>query len=490
VKQYRPMIGIETHAQLQTSSKMFCGCALPTVWRSKLEGAAVLAPNTMVCPVCLGLPGSLPVANQAAVEQVIEACLALNCDVSEFSRFDRKNYHYPDLVKGYQISQFHYPLGRNGWLDISVEGMPRRIGISDVHLEEDTGKLVHLDGQTLIDFNRSGVPLMEIVSAPDLIDIDEVREFVLELRRILRYLGVNSGNMEEGAMRFEANVSVRPVDSSVPGTRVEVKNLNSFRALLRSIDFEIARQSQELEQGREIQRETRGWAEGLDSTYVQRSKEMADDYRYFPEPDLPPLKIEAHWIEDLRTLIPELPAGRRLRFVAEYGLTAEQAGLLTEDRAVADYYEQAAQSLTLPTEGPNLLANWVTGELFHLLHEAGVGIEDAPASPEQLAELLCLLHDGVINVTTAKRVLGTIFQTGQSASIIVARQDLAQVVDESRLAGVVDSVISDHPQAVADYRGGKETVLRFLVGQVMKATQGRADAKLVAEILREKLQET
>ncbi len=485
--EYEPTIGIETHAQLLTASKMFCRCSVaPSPGRDSADGEPV-PPNSCVCPVCLGMPGSLPVINRQAVEYVILAGLALNCRIAEFSRFDRKNYHYPDLVKGYQISQFHLPLCRDGWLEIEVDGQTRRIGISDIHLEEDTGKLIHIEGRSLIDFNRSGVPLMEIVTAPDFASVEEVREYVLELRRILRYLGVNSGNMEEGAMRFEANVSVHPLGSHTLGTRVEVKNLNSFRALLRAVDHEIERQRELLSQGGNIRRETRGWDETKGVTYVQRSKEFADDYRYFPEPDLPPLKISGAWVRQIRSLLPELPRTRRQRFTSEYQLSSYDADLLAEERAVADYFEKAVHAARARGIEPKAIANWITGELFHLLHDADLQITDSQATPIQLVDLLGLLEESTINITTAKRVLGIMFETGKAPEQIVAEQGLAQISDTDRLVPIVDEVIATNPDAVAQYRGGKETVLRFLIGQVMKATRGKADPVMAANLLKRRL---
>ncbi len=493
---YEPTIGIETHAQLLTASKMFCKCRVPP---SSGRGRVPLShrrdsmdntpapPNSLVCPVCLGMPGSLPVINRRAVEYVIMTGLALNCQIAEFSKFDRKNYHYPDLVKGYQISQFHLPLCHDGWIEIQANGRAKRIGIHDVHLEEDTGKLVHVQGHSLIDFNRSGIPLMEIVTAPDFASLEEARAYVFELRRMLRYLGVNSGNMEEGAMRFEANISLHPVGTTTLGTRVEVKNLNSFKAMLRALEYEIQRQDQVLADGGTIRRETRGWDEARGTTYVQRGKEQADDYRYFPEPDLPPLEIKREWVEQIRSRMPELPHERRSRFTSEYQLPSYDTGLLTEDRSVADFFEQAVAAARPKGIGPKVVANWITGELFHLLHAANLEITASQASPEQLVELLVLLKGNVINITTAKHVLKVMVDTGGTAKDIVTEEGLAQVADRSELSSIVDEVISANPDAVAQYKGGKETVLRFLVGQVMKATRGKADPNLAADLLKEKL---
>jgi aspartyl-tRNA(Asn)/glutamyl-tRNA(Gln) amidotransferase subunit B len=430
------------------------------------------------------MPGSLPVINERAVEGVIMTGLALNCQIAEVSSFDRKNYHYPDLVKGYQISQFHAPLCYDGWIEVEVNGESRRIGISDVHLEEDTGKLVHIPGQSLVDFNRSGIPLMEIVTAPDFVSLEEVREYVLELRRILRYLGVNSGNMEEGAMRFEANISVRPVGATALGTRVEVKNLNSFKALLLSMEYETHRQGQVLGQGGSVQRETRGWDDAKAITYVQRSKELADDYRYFPEPDLPPLEISGEWVQRIRAQMPELPSQRRKRLMSIYQLSAYDAGLLTEDRSIADYFERAATAARVHSIEPKTVSNWITGELFRLLRAAESRIEAIPVLPEQLVELLSLLAQNRINITTAKHVLEAMFSTGRTADEIVSEEGLTLIADLDHLAAIVEEVISANPGAVAQYKGGKETVLRFLVGQVMKATRGKAEPGLAADLLR------
>ncbi|MGQ9493961.1 MAG: Asp-tRNA(Asn)/Glu-tRNA(Gln) amidotransferase subunit GatB [Anaerolineae bacterium] len=476
--EYEPTIGLETHAQLLTASKAFCSCS---------SDYAMAPPNSLVCPVCLGMPGTLPVINQRAVEYVIMTGLALNCRIAEVSRFDRKNYHYPDLVKGYQISQYDLPLCRDGWIEIQVGEGTKRIGIQDVHLEEDTGKLIHVQGQSWIDFNRSGVALMEIVTKPDFTSIEEVREYVLKLRRILRYLGVSSGNMEEGAMRFEANVSLHPASTTEKGTRVEIKNLNSFRALLRSLEYEISRQKQVLRQGGTIDRETRGWDETRGVTFVQRSKEFADDYRYFPEPDLPPLEITREWVEKIRARMPELPDERYQRFMAEYGLSAYDAGLLTDDRAIADYFEQAVVSAKSKGVSPKAVANWITGELFRLLRATDMELNAIRVPPEQLVELIALLNENLITMTSAKHVLEVMFRTGRAARDIVAEEGLMQIADASQIAPIVDEIIRTNPDAVAQYKGGKETVLRFLVGQVMRATKGKADPNVTAELLKRKL---
>jgi len=473
--EYEPTIGIETHAQLLTSSKMFCSC------RADYADAP---PNSLVCPVCLGMPGVLPVINLRAVEYVIMTGLALNCQIPEVSRFDRKNYSYPDLVKGYQISQYDLPLCRDGCVGVEVDSQWVAIGIQDVHLEEDTGKLVHVEGQSLIDFNRSGIPLMEIVTKPDFTSAEQVREYVLKLRRTLCYLGVSSGNMEEGAMRFEANVSLHQAGAE-KGTRVEVKNLNSFRALLRSLEYEIRRQRDVLIEGGTIQRETRGWDDERGVTFVQRSKEQADDYRYFPEPDLPPLHVSAQWVQAIRARMPELADSRYERFVSSYRLPAYDARLLTAERSVADYFESAV-TMASGIE-PKAVANWVLGDLFHLLHASSIDIIASKVSPGRLVELISLLDENKVTVSTAKHVLGVMFATGKSAAQVVAEEGLAQISDTDGLAPVVEQVIASNPDAVTQYRAGKDTVLRFLVGQVMRATAGKADPILAADLLKQRM---
>jgi len=485
--EYEPTIGIETHAQLLTKSKMFCRCATLSSLQQDDSSQGAIAPNSLVCPVCLGMPGALPVINGTAVEQVIMAGLALNCQIPEISRFDRKNYHYPDLVKGYQISQLHLPLCRDGWVDIEVNGLGQRIGIHDVHLEEDTGKLMHIHGHSLIDYNRSGIALMEIVTEADLTSVAGAREYVLKLRRILRYLGVSSGNMEEGAMRFEANISLHPAGSATRGKRVEVKNLNSFKALLRSLEYEIERQSTLLREGRAVLRETRGWNETNEVTFSQRSKEMADDYRYFPEPDLPPLVIARECVERIRAQLPELPDIRYRRIVDEYQLSSYDARLLTDERTVADYFEQAAAEGRSRGLSPKTVSNWITGELFRLLHARDADIGKNPVSPKELAELIALVETGAVTGTTGKRVLEAMFDSGRSARDIVEQEGLTQISDAQQLSAVVDQVLSANPDAVSQFRAGKETVLRFLVGQVMRATRGKANPELVTTLLQERL---
>jgi len=478
--EFEPTIGIETHAQLLTASKMFCSCS---------ADYASAPANSLVCPVCLGMPGALPVINRRAVEHVIMAGLALNCRIAEFSEFDRKNYNYPDLVKGYQISQYDLPICRDGWVEIEIGEQTKRIGVQRVHLEEDTGKLIHAKGTSLVDFNRSGIPLMEVVTEPDFTSVDEVREYVFKLRRILCYLGVNSGSMEEGALRFEANVSLHPVGVAEKGVRVEVKNLNSFKAVLRSLEFEIARQGRVFAEGGTVSRETRGWNETQGVTSVQRSKELAHDYRYFPEPDLPPLEIPRDWVEQIRARMPELPDARRPRFLSQYKLSTYDAGLLTDDRCIADYFEEAVAAGKPKDVKPKAIANWITGELFRWLHTTDLGITDVRVSPGQFVELIALINGKAITTNTGKHVLDVMLSTGRDSDDIVGEEGLAQIDDEGQLSSIAEEVISANPDAVAQYKSGKDAVLRFLVGQVMRATKGKANPSLAADLLERKLKD-
>lgn len=476
---YEAVIGLEVHAELLTKSKMFCGCA---VVMSDGE-----APNSHVCPVCTGMPGMLPVINRRAVEMTIMAGLALNCTIEEFNIFARKNYFYPDLPKGYQISQYEFPLCRNGWLEIETSQGKKRIRIRRVHLEEDTGKSIHAGGSSLVDFNRSGVPLMEIVSEPDLHSAEEVKAYAEKLRAIVRYLGVNSGDMEKGVIRFEPNISIRPVGSTEFGTRTELKNLNSFRALERGTAYELKRQAEVLDSGGQVKQETRGWDENANKTVPQRSKEFAEDYRYFPEPDLPPLIVERAWVEQLRAQLPELPDVKRERFVREYGLTAGEAEVLVAERAVADYFEAAIKQSG--GRSPKSVSNWLTGELFRYMNESLTPIDQIKITPAMLAELIDLVESGAININTGKRVLGEMFKSGESAKSIVAAQGLAQISDTGAIEAIVTKVLDANPVEVEKFLGGKETVLGFLVGQVMKESRGKANPGAVQAIVRRQLAE-
>lgn len=471
---YEIVIGLECHVQLLTQSKMFCGCA------TDYDGSP---PNTRVCPVCLGLPGALPVINRKAVEYTVTTGLALHCDIASYAKFDRKNYHYPDLPKGYQVSQYDLPLTRNGYLDIEVEGAARRIGITRVHLEEDTGKNTHVGAVSLIDYNRSGVPLMEIVTEPDLRTPEEARQFATRLRQTLRWIGVSTGDMEAGALRVDANVSVRPRGAAELGVKTEIKNVNSLRAVKLALEYEAARQIEVLRQGGRISQETRGWVEAEGRTVSQRSKEFADDYRYFPEPDLPPLTLSPVVVEAIRARLPELPEARKRRFVRQYGLSDYDADVLTPSQAVADYYEAAV----VAHGNPKLVANWVSGEVFRLMRARGLDIDALPISPSRLAELLKLVDDQSIGIPVAKLVLEEMFDNGQSAGDIVRAKGLTQISDSGQLRAVAAQVIAANPKAVADYHGGKPTAIKFLVGQVMRATQGQANPVVAGEMLEQLL---
>ena len=476
---YEPVIGLEVHAQLLTKSKMFCSC------RADYSGSA---PNSLVCPVCLGMPGTLPVVNKQAVEFAIMTALALNCTVQETNVFSRKSYFYPDLPKNYQISQYDLPLSRNGWLMAETKNGETRIGVTRVHLEEDTAKLTHVEagGETysLIDFNRSGMPLMEIVSDPDMHSIDEVNGYITKLRAILRYLGVSSGDMEKGAMRFEANISLRPAGSTTLGNRCEVKNLNSFRAVLRSCEYEINRQTAILERGERVEQQTMGWDDLRNVTVTQRSKEEAHDYRYFPEPDIPPLVIAPEWVERVRRVLPELPDAKRQRFMSAFGLSAYDAGLLVAEQEVAAYFEACVAGRP---QRAKPVANWILGELFRLMKESGQEIDKVMVQPAAINELIDLVEAGTITMAIAKDVFTEMFAGGKKPGAIVAARGLTQINDSSAIDAAISKAIQSNPQAVADYRGGKETAIRFLVGQVMKETKGRANPTVITQMLVEKL---
>ncbi len=475
---YEAIIGMEVHAQLSTQSKMFCRCSADIVDRG---------PNSVVCPVCLGLPGALPTINSKAVEYSLMTALALECRVSEGQVwFDRKNYFYPDLPKGYQISQHSAVLGRDGRLAIELDGVRKEIGISDVHLEEDTARLYHREAEqryTLVDFNRSGVPLLEIVSRPDMRSPEEAKTYLRELRKLLRYLDVSSGDLEAGSFRCEANISLRPRGSEGFGSRVEIKNMNTFQAVEHALQSEIERQTAILLAGGRVEQQTVGWRDELGRTEAQRLKEEAHDYRYFPEPDLPPFPVTRPWRDQLCSRLPELPAHKRERFAREYGLPAYDVDLLTEDPLVADYLEECVREYPQA----KTVSNWVTGELFRLLNLSGVDVSAVKVSPGQLAGLLKMVDSGKINISTAKSVLEEMFASGRSAEEIIAEGDLGQISDTAELGSVVDQVLRDNPQAVSDYLEGKTQALRFLVGQVMKATRGKANPQMVNRMLNDRL---
>jgi aspartyl-tRNA(Asn)/glutamyl-tRNA(Gln) amidotransferase subunit B len=477
--EYEPIIGMEVHAHLLTQSKMFCACTAHIV---------DLGPNTAVCPVCLGMPGVLPAINRKALEFSFMTALALGCKVGEGEVwFDRKNYFYPDLPKSYQISQHSSVVGTNGCLTIELDGVAKEIFISDVHLEEDTARLYHRDNadgrHTLIDFNRSGVPLIEIVSRPDMRTPAEAKAYVRELRKLLRYMNVSTGDLEAGSFRCEANISLRPKGSDGLGNRVEIKNMNTFQAVERALESEVERQTAILEAGGTVEQQTVGWRDELGRTEPQRLKEEAHDYRYFPEPDLPPLVITKAWVDELRSRLPELPGAKRNRFVDEYGLSPYDAALLTEDIEVAGYFEESVRRYP----EPKVISNWVTGELFRLLNVSGVEIGQVKVLPAQLAQLLKMLNSGEINVSTAKAVFEAMFASGRSAEEIIAESDLKQISDADELLAVVRRVVADNPEAVADYRQGKTQALRFLVGQVMKSTRGKANPQMASGLLSDEL---
>ncbi len=473
---YEPVIGLEVHAELLTQSKMFCAC--PVVDSTTAE------PNTAICPVCTAQPGTLPVINRQAVEYAIMVGLALNCRINEFNLFARKSYFYPDLPKGYQISQYEHPLASDGWLEVEVNGQVRRIGIRRAHLEEDTGKSFHMGSYSLIDLNRAGVPLLEIVSEPHMHSVEEVEAYARKIRAVLVYLGVNHGDMSKGVLRFEANVSVRPAGSEVLNTRTEIKNLNSIRALVRACRYEIARQIAIYEAGGEVIQQTLGFNEETGETYPQRGKEFAEDYRYFPEPDLPPLFISREWVERVRRTLPELPDARRERFIHDFGLSRQEAEVLVADKAVADYFE----AVIAAGVEPKTAANWITGEIFRLMNAAGVELDAVRITPVMLAELVDLVRSGTINLNTAKEVFAEMFATGRAAKAIVEEKGLAQISDAAMLEQLVERVIAENPAEVAAYLGGKEGLLGWFVGQVMRQTKGQANAQMVNQMFRERLE--
>jgi aspartyl-tRNA(Asn)/glutamyl-tRNA(Gln) amidotransferase subunit B len=476
---YEPVIGLEIHAQLLTETKIFCGC-------STRFGAP---PNTNVCAVCLGLPGALPVLNRRAVEFAIRAAHALHCTVQPVSIFARKNYFYPDLPKGYQISQYERPIATDGFIEYEAGGAVRRVGIVRAHLEEDAGKSLHegfpdSDRRTYLDFNRSGVPLLEIVTAPDLRSAADAGEFFSRLRAILVAVGINDGNMEEGSLRCDANVSMRPAGTEAFGTKAEVKNLNSFRHVQKALEYEIERQTELLRDGGRVVQETRLWDAGAGRTVSMRSKEEAHDYRYFPEPDLPPLEVDAAWVEEIRATLPELPDARRRRFVAQYAIPDYDAAILTQSRALGDYFEAAAAA----AGNAKAASNWIMGELTRKLNELGVGIDASAIGPEALAGLIRLVDSGTITGPIAKDVFEKMYESGRSAETIVRDEGLAAMNDDAALEAAVRDALAAHATAVEQYRAGKQQTFGFLVGQVMKATKGKANPATVNALLKKILE--
>lgn len=479
--EFEPVIGLEVHVELLTESKMFCGCLV--------VDSTSAAPNSTVCPVCAGMPGTLPVANEKAIEFALRVALALECEVAPVSIFARKNYFYPDLPKGYQITQYEQPLAVNGRITLQTSQGEKLIRIRRVHIEEDTGKLTHVDEHgvsfSLVDLNRAGVPLLEIVTEPDFHSAEEVRAYGVALRSLVRYLGVNSGDLEKGVMRIEPNISIRPVGQEEFGTKVEIKNLNSFRALERGVTYEIKRHEQLILAGGKVSQETVGWDETKQATYSQRSKEDAHDYRYFPEPDLPPLTVDQAWVERVRASLPELPQAKIRRFVKDYGLSEAESALLVEEKAVSEYYEQAVEAGQVPAR---TVFSWLTGELFSLMKPSGIGIESVKVGPVELAALLKMIADGQINQNTGKAVLEEMFASGKPAAEIVAAKGLAQVSDTGFIAQIVADALLENAKEVESYKAGKTTVANFLFGQVMKKAQGKANPQVVRAELEKQLQ--
>ncbi len=479
--EYEPVIGMEVHVELQTNSKMFCGCAV------EFGGE----PNTRCCPVCLGLPGSLPVVNERAIELMTKAALALNCTITPQCIFHRKNYYYPDMPKNYQVSQYDNPLGVDGYVEISAGGKRKKIAIRRVHMEEDAGKLLHVEGnRSLVDYNRAGTPLMEIVTMnpppPGLDQIesaDEAREYLQRLRQILLYLGVSDCKMEEGSMRCEPNISIKPKGQVEFGTKTEIKNLNSFRAVYMGVDYELKRQEKVLREGGRVVQETRRWDDSRGVTATMRSKEKEQEYRYFPEPDLVPMKFTDDWTGRLRAELPELPMVKLERFVRDYDISEADAEVLTDSIELADFYDACAKA----AKDPKSVANWLTGEFLRLLNATGTSIADAKVTAAGLAELLDLVDKGTINRNTAKSVFEEMFNTGKSAGEIVKAKGLEQVSDTGAIEAAVDKVIADHPKEVERFKGGEEKLIGFFVGQVMREMKGKGNPGTINQLLKGKL---
>lgn len=477
---YEAVIGLEVHTELQTTTKIFCSC------RTSF-GAD---PNTNVCPVCLGLPGVLPVLNKKVLEYAVRAGLALNCEISRFSKFDRKNYYYPDLPKNFQTSQFDLPICEHGYLDVEVDGEKRRIRITRAHMEEDAGKLVHHgtsitdSDYSLVDYNRTGTPLLEIVSEPDMRSAKEAVAYMEKMRAILQYVGISDCRMEEGSLRCDANVSVRPVGQKELGTKTEIKNINSFKGVERAIEYEAMRQAELLEDGGKVVQETRTWDEKEGGTKSMRTKEEANDYRYFPEPDLVPFTVSDEYIENIRKSLPELPDARKERYMKEFGLSSEDAVFMTNDKATADYFEAAVAA----GADPKAAVNWLMGEFASQLSNDGIEIDKAPVSAENLAALLKLISKGTISGKIAKKVFATMWKEGGNPDDIVKAQGLVQISDTAELSKLVDEVVGNNPKAVEDFKAGKKKAVGALVGQIMKATKGKANPRVINELLNKKLQ--
>ena len=475
---YETVIGLEVHVQIKTKTKIFCSCSTEFGTR----------PNENTCPICLGMPGVLPVLNKRFLESSMRACLATHCTIEPMNRFARKNYFYPDLPKGYQISQFELPLGTNGYININVDGTKKRIGLTRIHMEEDAGKLIHGEnlgspGKSYVDFNRTGVPLCEVVSEPDLRSSEEARAYLIELKSILEYTGVSDCNMEEGSLRCDANVSIRPVGQKEFGTRTELKNLNSFKFIQKAIEYEVDRQTRLLDQGDTVKQETRLYDSARGETFPMRSKEEAHDYRYFPDPDLVPIMIGEAWVDELRKTIPELPEQKRERFIKSYGIPEYDTGVLTSSEPLADYFEQC----TALFPHPKTISNWMMGDLLRELKKDGRNIVDCPVSPSALVDLLKLIESGTVSGNIAKGVFEEMYQTQKSAASIVEEKGLKQITDTSAIEKIVAEVIQAYPSQVEEFKGGKEKVFGFLVGQVMKASKGKANPGIVNKLLKEKM---
>ena len=472
---FETVIGLEVHAQLKTASKMFCGC-------STRFGSP---PNTQVCPVCLGLPGVLPVINKKAVEYTLLAGLALNCAISSFSKFDRKNYFYPDLPKGFQISQYDIPLTENGWIDVSG----KRIRIKRAHLEEDAGKLIHSQDKkaSYVDLNRAGIPLLEIVSEPDINAPEEAYEYLTRIKQIISYLDISDCNMEEGSLRCDANISLRPRGSTGLGVKTELKNMNSFKGVQRALGYEIDRQTKILLSGKKVVQETRLWDADAGITHLMRSKEEAHDYRYFPEPDLVPVETSAEKIDEMRSLLPEMPDNRRRRITDEFGLPDYDAGVLTSSRALADYFEKAVNCGGREKVNPKLVSNWIMAELLRDLNKNGITADKSPVKPSDICGLVQLIAKGTISGKIAKDVFAEMYNSGNPPEKIIKEKGLTQISDEGAIAGIVLQVIKDNPKSAGDYRSGKQSALMHLMGQVMKATRGKANPAMVQKILKKRL---
>jgi len=472
---YELVIGLEVHAELSTKSKIYCSCT------TEFGGEE----NTHCCPICTGMPGVLPVLNKKVVEYAVKAGLATNCEIARFSKQDRKNYFYPDLPKAYQVSQYDLPLCKNGYIDIEVNGVQKRIGLTRIHIEEDAGKLIHdeWDRGTLVDYNRCGVPLIEIVSEPDIRSAEEAKAYLEQLKAILEYIGVSDCKMQEGSLRADVNLSIRPVGQKEFGTRTEMKNLNSFKAIIRAIEGEFKRQKTELEYGGVIVQETRRWDDNKGVSVAMRSKEEAHDYRYFPEPDLVPIVLDDSYIEEIRASLPELPEARKKRYVEEFGLPEYDSAILTSSKYYADFFEEAVKMC----DNAKAVSNWIMGDLMRILKEKEMEPSDIPFPAEYLAKLVKLIDAGKISGTIAKKVFDKMFQTQKDPEVIVKEEGLEVVNDEGALVGIVKKVLEANPQSVADYKGGKEKAFGFLVGQCMKESKGKGNPQIINKILKDEL---